>query len=279
MNKFILKENARFANSHEGHDKSEMDEMHGQIVGYYIAHKEKLLKDFDQTVALMRDSLVSRYGQEFASTLEREVCMEYEGLIPEIPYIEGARARPLNSFLRITAQELAVYRAMKKHGKPPRESWELCHEALRIRLAEIPQWKRWLLRRFMFSRLVRKIMERRARQKQRVRFGDFEVEYLIGEGGEFDFGVNYLQCGNHNFVKRHGGEEFAPYVCMSDIALSDAMGWGLIRTQTLADGCEHCDFRFKKGEVTQISSKTPEVQEAIERIRDKEAEQGASADD
>jgi len=247
-------------------------------MGYYNARKEKLLKDFDRTSALIKNSLVARYGQEFASTLQREVRQEYEKLIPEIPYIKGLRARALNTFLLISVQELAVYKAMMKHGKPPGEVWELCHEALRFRLAEVPQWKRWLLRRFMFSRLVRKIMARRARQKQKVRFGDFEVEYLIGEGDEFDFGVNYLQCGNLTFVKRHGGEEFAPYVCMSDIALSEAMGWGLIRTETLADGCPHCDFRFKEGEATQISSKTPEVQEAIERIRKKEAEQGAVAD-
>jgi hypothetical protein len=75
----------------------------------------------------------------------------------------------------------------------------------------------------MFSGLVRKIMKRRARKQQRVRFGDFEVEYLTSEGNEFDFGVNYLQCSKYNFVKRYGGEDFAPYVCMSDIALSDAM--------------------------------------------------------
>jgi len=80
-------------------------------------------------------------------------------------------------------------------------------------------------------------------------------------------------------VKKHAGEEFAPYICMSDIALSEAMGWGLIRTQTLADGCSHCDFRFKKGAATKISSKTPEVQESIERIRKKEVEQGAVAND
>ena len=57
---------------------------------------------------------------------------------------------------------------------------------------------------------------------------------------------------------------------MSDIALSDAMGWGLIRTETLADGCERCDFRFKKGGKTRISSKTAEVQATIEKISKKE---------
>jgi len=65
---------------------------------------------------------------------------------------------------------------------------------------------------------------------------------------------------------------------MSDIALSEAMGWGLIRTQTLADDCPHCDFRFKQGGATQISSKTPEVQEAIDRIGKKEAEKIVLAD-
>jgi hypothetical protein len=252
--------------------------MPSQIRGYYSERKEILMKDFDRTSALIKASLVARYGKEFTSTLQSEARQEYEKLIPEIPYIKGPRARMLNSFLLTTVQELAAYKAMKKYGKLPGEAWELCHQALRFRLAEVPHWKLWLMRRIMFSRLVRKIVARRARLQQKVRFGDFEVEYLIGEGDQFDFGVNYLQCGNLIFVKKHGGEEFAPYVCMSDIVLGETLGWGLIRTQTLADGCPHCDFRFKKGSPTQITSKTPEVQETIERIRKKEAEQAYTAD-
>ena len=240
--------------------------MPNHIIGYYKSRKDKLLKDFDRTSVLMKDSLVSRYGEEFTKTLQRDVRQEYEQLIPEIPYIKGVRARVFNSFLLITAQELATYKAMKKHGKPPSEAWELCHQALRLRVAQIPRWKRWLLRNLMFSSLMKKIVERRAKQQQKVSFGDFEVEYLISEGDDFDLGVNYLKCGNHSLAMKHGGEEFAPYICMSDIALSDALGWGLIRSQTLADGCHYCDFRFKKGATTQISSKTPEVQTVISRL-------------
>ncbi|NIO39248.1 MAG: hypothetical protein GTO41_03020, partial [Burkholderiales bacterium] len=88
---------------------------------------------------------------------------------------------------------------------------------------------------------------------------------------DFDFGVNYLKCGNYQFAIKHGGEAFAPYICMSDVALSEGMGWGLRRTQTLADGCNHCDFRFRKGAPTQITSKTPEVQKLIEKIRANES--------
>ncbi|WP_163341116.1 L-2-amino-thiazoline-4-carboxylic acid hydrolase [Desulfopila sp. IMCC35008] len=250
--------------------------MSSQIIGYYIPYKKKLLRKFGTTSERMRASVVARYGEEFTNTLQKEVRQQYDDLIPEIPYIRGPRARMLNTFLLISAQELAVYRAMAEHGKSPGEAWELCHKALRLRLSEIPQWKRRIMRQFMFSRVVRRIMAKRFRKKQKTRFGDFEIEYLIGEGDDFDFGVNYLQCGNYEFVKRHGGEEFAPYVCMSDIALGEAMGWGLRRTQTLADGCPHCDFRFKDGATTHISSKTLRVQETIVRIRKREAEQGST---
>ncbi|MDH3712379.1 MAG: L-2-amino-thiazoline-4-carboxylic acid hydrolase [Gammaproteobacteria bacterium] len=251
--------------------------MPDQIAGYYRSRESQLVDKFDAHCELMKASLCERYGVDLASALRSDARQEYQRLILEIPYVKGIRARALNTFLLITAQELAVYKAMKRHGKSPQEAWELCHEALRLGVAKVPRWKRWLLRRLMFSKLMRKRFESLARE--RVRFGDFEVQYLVGGGSEFDLGVNYVQCGNHRFAVTHGGEEFAPYICMSDIALSDAMGWGLIRTQTLADGCDHCDFRFKKGAATQISSQTPDVQETIERIRNKEAKERVALHD
>ena len=244
--------------------------MPGQTIGYYTPKKEKLMREFERLIGLVNEPLASRYGVASARNLKREAREQYEKLIPSIPFIAGLRGRVLNTFLIGTAQELAVYKAMKKLGKPAGEAWEVCHRAIRIKMSETPRWKLWLLRRFMFSRIARMIVARRAGKLEKARFGDFEVEYLIGDGEDFDFGVNYLKCGNLEFAKRHGGAEFAPYICMSDIALSDAMGWGLKRTQTLADGCSHCDFRFKKGAKTRISSKTLEVQEAIEKIQTEE---------
>ena len=115
--------------------------MPNQIMGHYNSSKEKLLKNLDGTAALLKNSLATRFGEEFVYTLQREIRQEYEKLIPEIPYIKGMRAKPLNTFLIITAQELAVYKAMKKKGKSPAETWELCHQALRLSVAKIPRWK------------------------------------------------------------------------------------------------------------------------------------------
>ncbi len=135
--------------------------MSSQIVGYYTSYKEKLLSEFGITCAVMQASLLARYGKALTKAIENEARRKYEKLVPEIPYIGGPRARALNTFLLISAQELAVYKALDKHGKSAGEVWELCHEALRLRLAEFPRWKRWLMRRFMFSCFVRKIMVRR----------------------------------------------------------------------------------------------------------------------
>jgi hypothetical protein len=160
---------------------------------------------------------------------------------------------------------------MKKHGKGPGEAWEICHEAIKERMKVFSKLKRRLFKRLMYSHFLMRRIRRRVERQEQHKLGEFEMRYFMGDGIDYDWGVDYLGCGNYNFAKRYGAEDFAPYVCMSDIALGDALEWGLIRTQTLADGCEFCDFRFKKGSSTRISSKTPEVQATIERIKIKES--------
>ncbi len=240
--------------------------MPNQTIGYYSSRKKKLLEDFDRNCTFMKDHMTLRYGEELTCILLTEMRKEFNKLIPEIPFIKGIRARFLNTFLIITAQELAVYKAMHNHGKPPSEAWECCHQAIRLIVETVPKWKRLIWKRLMFSNFVKKIIARRESTNQKGLFGDFEIKYLVGKGDDFDIGANYHDCGNYKFAIKHGGAAFAPYICMSDIALSDALEWGLTRTQTLADGCSYCDFRFKKGTATNISSKTPEVQDTITKI-------------
>ena len=244
--------------------------MSEQIIGYYNAHETKLLNSLDKICLSMKKFVATKYSEKFASDLQTDIHAEYKKLISDIPYIKGNRAKFLNLFLIITAQELAVYKAMKKHGKSASEAWELCHHTIKKQMQTFPKWKRWFFRYIMFSAFVKKIIAKREKNHQKGNFGDFNIEYIIGKNENFDIGVNYHGCGNYNFVMKHGGAEFAPFICMSDIALSDALGWGLTRTQTLADGCSYCDFRFKKGAPTNISSKIPEVEQVIKNIRKNE---------
>ena len=238
---------------------------------------EKALADFDRTARLMGGYLTARYGESDADALVRDARARYTEILPQVEWVQGRGAPVMNSFLRISAQELAVYQAVDARGGSASEAWELCHKAIRLRMQVVPRWKRWLLNRLMFSGLVRRVIKRRAMNEELVRAGDFETRSVVGDGIAFDHGVDYLRCGNLELARKIGSDAFAPYLCLSDVALSEGLGWGLIRTQTLADGCSHCDFRFKRGGETRITSQTPEVQATLERIAREESEQDASA--
>jgi hypothetical protein len=231
----------------------------------YVLRKAKLLKAFDKTASIVREVFVSRWGDELGSAILKQTRAEYEALIGHIPYIGGHAPPALRLFIIVSAWELAVYKAMKRHGKSAEEAWELCHEALKVRLKTAPGFVRYLIRFLLFSSLIRKRARKIAERSQRHPFGHWAFRFVEGDGKKFDWGVDYIGCSIYKFIQEQDAEEFAPYVCLSDIALSDTFGWGLIRTQTIADGCEFCDFRFKKGGETKISSKTPEVQAMIEK--------------
>jgi hypothetical protein len=177
----------------------------------------------------------------------------------------------LRTFLFITTQELAVYKVMRRRGKTADETWEICHDALRLRLNKVSKFVRWLAEKIYFSNFARKRMQKTTAQTQEQPLSGFVMKFVAGDGENFDYGVDYLACTMHKFVCEQGAAEFAPYVCLSDIPLGDTFGWGVIRSETLADGCQRCNFRFKKGGKTRISSPTPEVQATIEKIREKEA--------
>ena len=235
------------------------------VNNYYISQKPKLLKNFDKTADIAKDVIVSRYGEDFADTLYKETQQEFEALIPHIPYI-GSRAPTLTKFLIISAQELAVYKVMRRHGKTVQEAWELCHEALMLRLNKVPRLVRWLAKHLFFSNFMKKRIRKVIGKTQEHPIGDFALKFVEGDGKNFDFGVDYTECSIYKFMCTQGAKEFAPYVCLSDIPLGYTFGWGLIRNETLADGCKRCNFRFKKGGKTKISSTVPEVEETINKI-------------
>jgi hypothetical protein len=165
-----------------------------------------MLKDFDETANLARSFVISNYGVDFTDILHREARQEYEAMIPEIPRIGGPIAVALNSFLLITAQEVALYKAMKKHGKTPAEAWEIYHEALKLRMKYYSSIKRWFMGRLMNSSFMLRRMKKMAERGEQVTVRDFQMKYVIGNGKDFTWGADYIKCGNYKLVKEQGVE-------------------------------------------------------------------------
>jgi hypothetical protein len=71
------------------------------------------------------------------------------------------------------------------------------------------------------------------------------------------YGVNYRRCAIRELALSQGAADFAPYICLSDIVGSEKFGWGLKRSETLAQGGTRCDFRFRKGGDTDVKVHLP----------------------
>jgi L-2-amino-thiazoline-4-carboxylic acid hydrolase len=220
---------------------------------YFISRKLKLLKDFDNLMNKTRSVLVSRYGEKSAETIVSEARQEYSKLIPEIPYV--GQNRILVQFITGTAQSLAIYRALRSHGKAVEEAGKLYYLICEALLNSYPRIVHRLIGNLSFSKIYLAALKKGALKSQKRLYpGGYVFSFIDGDGREFDYGVDYSECGGCKFLSKQGASELAPYICTADIIYSELFGWGLTRTKTIAEGFEKCDFRFKKGGKTRVAS-------------------------
>lgn len=216
-------------------------------MNYYLAQKGKLLKEYNKMMELARPYLTERYGAEMADTAVAESILEFEQLIPEIPYI-GGKANSMTDTLVQMATLLALYRVLKRHGKPVAEIGELAHRMAQAWVDQYPLFVRRLVGRYYFSTFNRRQLAQKAETLRQQQYpGDFVREVVLGGPDDhFAWGVNYLECGVVKFFAAQDAAEFSPFMCEIDYLLFPALGIDLQRTGTIAQGCSHCDFRFTK---------------------------------
>jgi hypothetical protein len=212
--------------------------------------RPRLLRAFDRDVPRVRRVLEARYGAQETAALVGAARREYAALIPQLPHI-GGRRNPLTGNLQGAALFLAIWRVLRRRGTTPAEAGRLFHEMMEAWLGSYPGFLLRLLGRLRFTPWYRRALRRRAAASRGRRFpGDFVYDYVEGDGEAFDFGVDYTECGIVKLLRAQGAAELAPHLCPLDYPLSRAMGLGLVRTQTLAEGAPRCDFRFKRGRET-----------------------------
>ncbi len=231
----------------------------------YLERRPRLLREFDRDARLIRPALAQYIPREASEDLTNQARREYAELIPQLPDLGGKE--PFTRFLISTAELLAVYRTVAAHGLSLAQTGELVFEIGRAYLSAVPAYMPRLLGFMNFSPVYLNRLRKRAIESHARRYPDgYVFDYIPGDGATFDYGVDYLECGSCKFLDRQGASEFAPYICPSDILYSDALGWGLARTMTLAEGAPKCDFRFKRGGPTRVA--VPDaLRPVIERYR------------
>jgi hypothetical protein len=218
---------------------------------YFPSREPQLLRDFDVAVRRARPVLVQFAGQQAHAWIV-QARQEYRTLIPQLPFV-GTR-QPFVEFIITGGWFLAVYRVLQAQGWTVEQTGQLIYRIDEAFVKAYPRFvTRFMGRRIFSPAYIEDARRRAAESQQRPYPGGWIAEFVEGDGQTFDYGVDYLECGLCKLLASQGAPELAPYLCVADVQYSEAFGWGLQRTQTLAEGHGRCDFRFKKGGKTQVA--------------------------
>ena len=191
----------------------------------------------------------ARFGHDFSIALLEETKQAYESLRPEIPYI-GGEENMFTEWLNYGAYYLAMYRALSAHGHSVNDVGTLIFETYEV-MADYPKWFLGIVGRFKYSKKYEEKLKSAAiASKKRKYPGDFVSSFIEGDGENFDYGLDILECGICKLYRAQDAERLSRYMCLSDYVISKAFKRGLVRYQTIAEGAEKCDFRYKKGRET-----------------------------
>jgi len=154
--------------------------------------------------------------------------------------------------LCLSAGSLAFYRAMMAHGKSVQDAGRIIYRAVEAVVSQTDVFSGVDGRMAQGKAAQNDFKRMAAASQKRVYPGDWVLTFVEGDGREFDFGVDYTECGLVKFYHAQGADELAPYLCLGDFPISKALDTGLVRTTTLARGGPRCDFRYKNGRPIQM---------------------------
>lgn len=220
----------------------------GDISKYYLNRQAELLEMLGKFKPHVQSLLESTRGAEFGRTVMRETQEEFVKLLHQIPYI-GGEDNDLTEDLVQSSMVLSFYRVMQRRGRTLEETGRLVFEAYGRLLAGYPDF----LFRWGWLWSGKSKSEKAAPVSRERRYpGDWVSVFVEGNGKDFDWGIDYVECGIVKFLRAQGSPELAPYLCLMDLPTFSKAGAGMTRTSTIASGADRCRFRFKKGAPTRL---------------------------
>jgi hypothetical protein len=208
--------------------------------------------------AAMRDrlDLASAMLREHAHLTEidgirQEVTDEFAIVLTQMPYVGGAANRMSDFFMRLIGF-MAISRVLRRHGVPLPDIGEIERKTYKAQLLAAPEAERLAAGdQFMSPENQTLLREQAAKSVTESHQAEFPEDFVYdfvepGPNDHFEFGINYRACGFCKFAGRHGDKEILPNICGLDFDAYVTRGIHLERTQTLAGGASHCNFRFSR---------------------------------
>ena len=216
---------------------------------FYAAHRGAMEAALRQLLDLAAPMLRERAHLSDVDGIKREVMDEFAIVLTQMPYVGGLASRMSDFFMRFMGF-MAIGRVLRRHNVALSVIGEIERDAYKAQLLTMPEAERRAAgRQFMSPEnqaLLRAQAVKSTSPSHREAFPeDFVYDFVApGPDDDFAFGINYKACGFCKFAARHGDKEILPSLCGLDYDAYATRGIHLERTQTLAGGASHCNFRF-----------------------------------
>jgi hypothetical protein len=216
-----------------------------EIHPFYESHRGEMEAAMRQRVDFAAAMLRERANLSDPDKVRQEMMAEFEIVLTQIPYVGGAASRMSDFFVHFIGF-MAIGRVLRRRGVPLPVIGDIERESYKAQLLTVPEAERLASGRQFMSGRNRAFLREQAVQSLAEEYReDFVYDFVEpGPGDNFEFGINYQACGFCKFAARHGDQEILPAICGLDFDAYAARGIRLERTQTLAGGASHCNFRF-----------------------------------
>lgn len=218
---------------------------------FYEAQRDEMVAAMHDRLDLAEAMLRERAQLSDTGAIRHEVMDEFEIVLAQMPYVGGAENRMSDFFMRLLGF-LAIGRVLRRRGVPTPLIGEIERETYKAQLLAEPEAARLVTGRWFMSTknqaLLREQAAESTTQAHRTEFPqDFVYDFVEpAPGDDIEFGIDYKACGFCKFAARHGDQEILPNICGLDFDAYAVRGIRLVRTQTLAGGASHCNFRFSR---------------------------------
>ena len=214
---------------------------------YYALREEVLKAAFHQIADGAQEVWRPEFGADKSRIMAQEALATFDRLFAGFPDVGGERNWD-TQFIPVAGWYLALYIPMRSVGKTAEDVGRLIYDLYKASLEATPKEETAREGDDLLNPNSLAAMASWAKWTQKREYpANWVATFVPGDGKEFDYGYNYTECGLVKYFRSQGAPESAPYVCLNDFLKSAAIGSGLRRAKTLAQGDEVCDFRYKKG--------------------------------
>jgi hypothetical protein len=218
---------------------------------FYAQHRDAMEAAMRHRLVLAEAMLRERAQLTDIGRIRQEVMDEFDIVLTQTPYVGGAASRMSDFFMRLIGF-MAISRVLRRHGVPLPVVGEIERETYKAQLLTTPKAERLAAGdQFMSPENQTLLREQAAKSVTASHQTEFPEDFVYdfvepGPNDHFEFGINYRACGFCKFAGRHGDKEILPNICGLDFDAYATRGIRLERTQTLAGGASHCNFRFSR---------------------------------